>query len=93
VRIAPLAGGSRLVLVVRGNEHAFDVPHGQWRDGALSGLHSPFPEVSVSAAWVADGEYHADIVSRRTPHRLQLRARLGDPPTLSVSWLAPPLGL
>jgi CubicO group peptidase (beta-lactamase class C family) len=93
VRIDPLPGGSRLALTVRGTEHAFDVPAGQWRDGVLAGLHSPFPEVSVSAAWVADGEYHADIVSRRTPHRLQLRARLGDPPALSVGWLAPPLAL
>jgi CubicO group peptidase (beta-lactamase class C family) len=93
VRVAPLAGGTRLALLVRGNEYAFDVPHGQWCDGALPGLHSPFGEVSVSAAWVADGEYHAEIVSRRTPHRLQLRVRLDDPPTLSVGWLAPPLGL
>jgi hypothetical protein len=47
----------------------------------------------VSAAWVADDEYHAEIVSRRSPHRLQLRARLDDEPTLSVGWLTPPLAL
>ncbi len=93
VRIEPLPGGTRLALTLRGREHAFDVQSRQWHDGALPGLHSPFPEVSVSAAWVSDDEYHADIVSRRTPHRLQLRARLGAQPTLSVGWLAPPLAL
>lgn len=93
VRIEPLPGGTRLVVIVRGDEHAFEVPLGQWSDGDLPGLHSPFPEVSVSAGWVSEGEYHADIVSRRTPHRLQLRARLNGQPTLSVGWLAPPLAL
>jgi CubicO group peptidase (beta-lactamase class C family) len=93
VRVEPLPGGTRLGLTVRGREHIFDLQNGQWQDGALPGLHSPFPEVSVSAAWVNDDEYHADIVSRRTPHRLQLRARLGAQPTLSVGWLAPPLAL
>jgi CubicO group peptidase (beta-lactamase class C family) len=93
VRIEPLPGGSRLVVTVQGSEHVFEVPHGQWYDGALPGLHSPFPEVSVSAAWVSDDDYRAEIVSRRTPHRLQLRARLGSQPTLSVGWLAPPLAL
>jgi CubicO group peptidase (beta-lactamase class C family) len=93
VCIDPLPSGTRLVLTVRGNEHAFEVRDGQWCDGELPGLHSPFPEVSVSAAWVANGEYHAEIVSRRTPHRLQLKARLAGEPTLSVGWLAPPLGL
>jgi len=93
VRITPLPGGTRLVLTVRGSEHTFDTRNGLWCDGELPGLASPFPEVSVSAAWVADGEYHAEIVFRRTPHRLQLRARLGGEPTLSVGWLAPPLGL
>ena len=93
VRITPLPGGTRLVLTVRGSEHTFDTRNGLWCDGELPGLASPFPEVSVSAAWVADGEYHAGIVFRRTPHRLQLRARLGGEPTLSVGWLAPPLGL
>ena len=93
VRIEPLPGGTRLVLTVRGKEHAFDLRNHLWSDGELPGLHSPFPQVSISAAWVADGEYKAEIVSRRTPHRLQLTARLGGEPTLSVRWLAPPLGL
>jgi CubicO group peptidase (beta-lactamase class C family) len=92
-RIEPLPDGTRLVLMVGGSEHAFDVRNGQWSDGALPGLHSPFPEVSISAAWVSDADYHAEIVSRRTPHRLQLRARLADQPELSVGWLAPPLAL
>jgi CubicO group peptidase (beta-lactamase class C family) len=93
VRIEPLPGGTRLVLTVRGREHGFDLQNGQWHDGALAGLHSPFPEVSISAGWVSDEEYHADIVSRRTPHRLQVRARLRPQRTLSVGWLAPPLAL
>jgi Beta-lactamase len=92
-RIEPRPGGTRLTLTVRGNEHVFDVADGQWQDGALPGLHSPFPEVAVSAAWVSDDEYHAEIVSRRTPHRLVVRARLGGQPTLSIGWLAPPLAL
>jgi CubicO group peptidase (beta-lactamase class C family) len=93
VRIEPLPGGSRLVLTVRGREHGFDVQNGHWHDGVLPGLHSPFPEVSICAAWVSDDEYHADIVSRRTPHRLQVRARLRPERALSVGWLAPPLAL
>ena len=93
VRIEPMPAGTRLVLTVRGAEHVFEVHNQRWCDGELPGLHSPFPEVSVSAGWVADDEYHAEFVSRRTPHRLQLRARLGSEPTLSVGWLAPPLGL
>jgi hypothetical protein len=93
VRIEPLPSGSRLVLAIRGDEHAFDVQNGQWCDGALPGLHSPFPEVSVSAGWIAEAEYRAEIVSRRTPHRLQLLAGLDGEPRLAVRWLAPPLAL
>jgi CubicO group peptidase (beta-lactamase class C family) len=93
VRIEPLPGGTRLAVTVGGREHAFDVQNGQWHDAELPGLHTPFPEVSVSAAWVSDDEYHADIVSRRTPHRLQLRARLRPERALSIGWLAPPLAL
>jgi hypothetical protein len=72
------------------------VPQGQFTDGVLAGLNSPFPEVSVSAGWRSADEYHAEIVSRRTPHRLRLRVRLGGPgsdPALSVGWLTPPLAL
>lgn len=76
-----------------GSRHVFDVAASQWSDGVLPGLNTPFPEVSVSAGWVAQDEFHADVVSRRTPHRLQLRARAGREPALAVSWLAPPLPL
>jgi CubicO group peptidase (beta-lactamase class C family) len=96
VRIEPLPGGSRLVLTVRGESYAFDVPQGQFTDGVLGGLNSPFPEVSVSAGWHSGDEYHAEIVSRRTPHRLRLRVTLGGPgggPAVSVGWLTPPLAL
>ena len=92
VRIEPRPGGTRLIITVRGDRHSFDVPDGQWADGVLPGLHTPFPEVSVSAGWSGAGEYRAEIVSRRTPHRLQLRARPGPPAELSVSWpVSPPL--
>ena len=93
VRIEPLPDGSRLVLTVRGREHGFDVQNGHWHDGVLPGLQSPFPEVSICAGWVSEDEYHADIVSRRTPHRLQVRARLRPERALSLGWLAPPLAL
>jgi len=93
IRVEPLPCGTRLTLTVRGSRHVFDVAANQWSDGMLPGLNTPFPEVSVSAGWVAHDEYHADIVSRRTPHRLQLRARPGREPSLAVSWLAPPLAL
>jgi hypothetical protein len=82
-RIEPLPGGTRLVLTGRGGEHAFDVPDGQWADGVLPGLSAQFPEVSVSGGWVAENEYHADLIWRCAPHRLELRARLGSRPTLS----------
>ena len=96
VRIEPLPGGSRLVLTVRNESYAFDIADGQFADGVLGGLNSPFPEVSVSAGWVSASEYHAEIVSRRTPHRLRLRVSLGGAdsrPALSVGWLTAPLGL
>jgi CubicO group peptidase (beta-lactamase class C family) len=96
VRIEPLPGGSRLVLTVSGESYAFDVQDGQFADGILAGLDSPFPEVSVTAGWVSAGEYRAEIVSRRTPHRLRLRVEpgaVGGQPELSLDWLAAPLAL
>ncbi|MDR0359247.1 MAG: beta-lactamase family protein [bacterium] len=82
-RIEPRPGGTRLVLTVAGEEHAFDLPNGQWSDGVLPGLSRQFPEVSVSGGWVAEDEYHADVIWRCAPHRLELRARLGSRPTLT----------
>ena len=96
VRIDPLAGGSRLTLTVGGETYPFDVPDGQFADGVLAGLNSPFPEVSVSAGWVSPQEYRAEIVSRRTPHRLRLRVTIGGAgrePELSAGWLTAPLAL
>jgi CubicO group peptidase (beta-lactamase class C family) len=96
VRIEPMAGGSRLVLTVRGESYSFDVPAGRFADGVLAGLGSPFPEVSVSAGWVAAGEYRAEIVSRRTPHGLRLRVTLGQAggqPALAADWVTAPLAL
>jgi CubicO group peptidase (beta-lactamase class C family) len=96
IRIEPRPGGSRLALTVGGESYAFDVPQGQFADGLLPGLNSPFPEVSVSAGWISGQEYHAEVVSRRTPHRLRLRVRLGrlgEEPEVSVSWVTAPLAL
>lgn len=93
IRIEPLDAGSRLLITVDGSRHSFEVLAGRWCDGVLPGLHTPFPDVSVSAGWTSADEYRAEVVSRRTPHRLQLRASLRDEPTLSVGWLAPPLAL
>ena len=94
VRIEPRPGGTRLMIAVGGARHSFDVPDGQWSDGVLPGLYSPFPEVSVSAAWTRPGEYRAEIVSRRTPHSVRLCARPGPPAELSAAWpVSPPLRL
>jgi CubicO group peptidase (beta-lactamase class C family) len=93
IRVEPLDAGSRLLITVDGSRHVFEVPAGRWCDGVLPGLHTPFPDVSVSAGWTSADEYRAEVVSRRTPHRLRLRASLGAEPTLSVGWLAPPLAL
>jgi CubicO group peptidase (beta-lactamase class C family) len=96
VRIEPLPGGSRLVLTVAGQNCSFDVPRGQFADGLLARLNSPFPEISVSAGWVSADEYRAEIVSRRMPHRLRLRVRPDGPggqPALSVGWQTAPLAL
>jgi hypothetical protein len=95
VRIEPLPRGTRLVLTVRGENYGFDIPPGEFADGVLGGLNSPFPEVSVSAGWVSGDEYHAEIVSRRTPHRLRLRVgpAADGQPALSVGWQTPPLAL
>jgi CubicO group peptidase (beta-lactamase class C family) len=93
VRIEPLDAGSRLTITVGGRGHVFDVPPGQWCDGALPGLHTAYPEVSVSAGWTAAAEFRADVVSRSTPHRLQLKASIRGTPTLRVGWQEPPLAL
>jgi CubicO group peptidase (beta-lactamase class C family) len=93
IRIEPLDAGSRLIIAVGERRHSFDLPHGQWRDGVLPGLHSPFPDVSVSAGWTSADEYRAEVVSRRTPHRLQLSASVRDEPSLHVGWAMPPLAL
>lgn len=86
------SGGSRLTITVAGVAHRFDVPDGEWVDGELTGLHTVFPEVAVSAGWVGVDEFQADVVSRRTPHRLQLRLNTaGDEPTLSAGWQTIPM--
>ncbi|HWE54507.1 MAG TPA: serine hydrolase domain-containing protein [Acidimicrobiales bacterium] len=93
VRISPLAGGSVMEMRIDGRAHSFVVPAGGWVDGELPGLHSAFPEVSVTGGWTSPSEFHADVVSRRTPHRLEVRVTAGVEPQLAISWTTPPLRL
>jgi hypothetical protein len=93
VRIAPITGGTNLALTLRGKTHAFDLARDQWTDGVLPGLNTPFPEVSVTGGWITDDEYRADVVSRRTPHRLELRAQVNGPTTVTGRLLGSPLPL
>jgi CubicO group peptidase (beta-lactamase class C family) len=90
VRVEPLRGGTRLVLGIAGDEHSFDVRPGQWTDGELPGRHSPFPAASATGGWVSPTELHVDIVARRTPHRLQLRASTTTG-TVDIDWRFPVL--
>ncbi len=91
IRVEPTPGGSRLLVQVSGSENLFDLRRSQWIDGYLRGLHTPFSEVSVTGGWVSAEHFHADVVSRRTPHRLQVRATTESNPTASVRWYAAPL--
>jgi CubicO group peptidase (beta-lactamase class C family) len=92
-RVESVEGGSRVLVRVAGTEHTIDLRPGEWTDGQLPGLHTPFPEMSATGGWVNATEFHADVVSRRTPHRLQLRATATPSPIVSINWYAAPLPL
>ena len=76
--------------MVAGVERSFELTPGSWAEGELPGLHTPLAAVAVTGGGTAD-EFHADIVSLTSPHRLQLRATLGRAPTVEASWCTPPL--
>lgn len=83
IRVEPTGQGPRLVVIFDGSEHCFDLRPGRWASGELGGS-----EVRVNGGWVGPEELHADVVFLTTPHRLQLRARAADRPTVELSWQA-----
>jgi hypothetical protein len=91
IRVEPAGAGTQLTIVIDGLDHTFDLAPGGWAEGELPGLHTSLPAVAVTGAWTAADEFHADVVSLSSPHRLQLRAKTGDKPTVEVAWFAPPL--
>ncbi len=91
VRVAPVGEATRLTLVMDGDEHAFDVRPGQWTEGELPGVHRLLPPVAVAGGWTGNDEFRADIVFVTSPHRLQLRAKVGDQPTVEVEWYLAPI--
>jgi hypothetical protein len=86
VRVAPTPDGTRLTVVMDGVGHSFDLQPGGWAEGELPGLHSSSARVAVTAGWTAADEFRADIVSLTSPHRLQLRAKTTDEPTVEAKW-------
>jgi hypothetical protein len=95
VRAEPAGGGVRLTVRVRGVDQVLDAHPDRWTPGELAGLHTIFPDVSTRGGWVSPTELHVDVVSLRTPHRLELRGSTvpGDAgaPEMTVRWVLPPL--
>jgi CubicO group peptidase (beta-lactamase class C family) len=91
IRVEPAGDGTLLTIVADGVDHTFDLTPGGWSEGELPGLHSALPAVAVTGAWTAADEFHADVVSLCSPHRLELRAKTGAEPTVEIAWFAAPL--
>jgi hypothetical protein len=92
VRVEPAERGVRLTVVIDGVDHPLQLRPGRWTEGELPGLnYSPLAAVAVTGGWTAVDEFQADIVSLSSPHRLQLRAKAGQEPTVEAGWYAPPL--
>ncbi len=97
IRVEPADGGIRLTVItdgsgiMEGTEHPFDLRPGRWAEGELPGLHSPLAAVAVTGGWTAADEFRADVVSLTSPHRLRLRAKAGEKPTVEAAWDTPPL--
>ncbi len=72
-------------------EHRFELRPGLWAEGELSGVHSLSPAVAVSGGWAGPEEFQADVVFVTSPHRLHLRARSGEGPTVETEWEVAPL--
>lgn len=90
VRVEPGERAARLVVVVDGTEHAFDLRPGHWVEGELP-LHSPLASVAVSGGWTTAATFEADVVSLRSPHRLRLRGRTGPSSTVTLEWQTTPM--
>jgi CubicO group peptidase (beta-lactamase class C family) len=92
IRVEETGGRTRLTVTVDDAAHEYDLAPAGWSAGRLPGLHSALPAVELTGGWVASDRFHADIVWPASPHRLQLRAELGDNrPTFEVSWATTPL--
>ena len=91
VRVEPAGEATRLTLIMDGAEHAFDLRPGQWTEGELPGVHRLLPPVGGTGGWTGSDEFRADIVFVTSPHRLQLRAKSGDKPTVEVEWYIAPI--
>jgi len=91
IRVAPSGAGSRLTVVADGADQVFDLRPGEWATGALPGMHALIPIVAVTGGWTSRDRFEADVVLVTTPHRLQLRATIGDRPGVEVGWQVEPL--
>ncbi|MBO0887083.1 MAG: hypothetical protein J2O38_06760, partial [Acidimicrobiales bacterium] len=91
IRVETAGGCSELIVVAGEKEHRFGLQPDGFVEGQLSGLHQTLGTVAVTGGWTATDRFEADVVSTTTPHRLQLRAKAGPPPTVEASWYAAPL--
>jgi CubicO group peptidase (beta-lactamase class C family) len=91
VRVEAPGAQARLIVVVDGNEHRFELQPGGFAEGELPGMHPSMRAVAVTGGWTASDEFHADVVSLTSPHRLQLRANADSRPSFQSSWYAAPL--
>jgi CubicO group peptidase (beta-lactamase class C family) len=91
VRVEPAGDATRLTLVIDGAEHAFDLRPGQWTEAELPAVHRLLPAVAVTGGWTGSDEFRADIVFVTSPHRLQLRAKSGDNPSVEAEWYIAPI--
>ncbi len=90
IRVGPGDDGTRLSVVIDDVAYPFDLRPGRWTEGQLPGLRS-LPTVAVAGGWTATDEFQADVVFLNGPHRLQLRAKAGQEPTVEVGWRITPL--
>lgn len=85
IRVEP---SGRLVLIIGGADHTFEIRPGAWTEGELPGIQGLLPPVAITAGWTAADEFQADIVFLSAPHRLQLRAHDG---AVATHWYEAPL--
>jgi hypothetical protein len=90
IRVGPGDDGTRLTVMIDGAGYPFDLRPGRWTEGQLPGLHA-LPTVAVAGGWTETDEFRADIVFLNGPHRLQLRAKTGQEPTVEAGWRITPL--